>query len=143
MDDPIRIPAIPVKQPIGDFFVGVIGHKELLQISFADMRRIEKDLDRYVGIQRKLIPGRVKEIGGFVNSIDATFPTSIVLAVPANCARYDAETKELIISSGKNEDDGTEIPFFEIAKILDGQHRIEGLRDFKGESESFQLLILV
>lgn len=142
MDNSIlRIPAHPVRQPIGEFYVGVVSHRDLIQISFADMRRIEKELDRYVGIQRRLVPQRVSEIERFVNGIDATFPTSIVLAIPGNCARYDEATKELVISEGVDESTGEPIRFFEVAKILDGQHRIEGLKGFNGES--FQLTVSI
>ena len=97
-EDEVRVPALRVKQPIGEFYVGVIDCKALIQISFADMRKIEGDLDRYVGIQRKLAQPRVTEIGKFVNTIDATFPTSIVLAVAGSCARYDEVTKELVLT---------------------------------------------
>ena len=138
-----RIPAFPVRQPIGEFYVGAISHADLIQISFADMRRIEKELDRYVGIQRKLVQHRVVEIGQFVNSVDATFPTSIVLSVPASCARYDESTKELILSEGVDESTGDAIKAFEIAKILDGQHRIEGLKVFSGDSFELPVSIFV
>jgi DGQHR domain-containing protein len=128
----IQIPAILISQPIGEFYVGAMSHTDLVQISFADMRKIERELDRYVGIQRKLSSDRVVEIGKFVNTIDATFPTSVVLAVPGSCARYDADKRELVLFEGVDEDSGASIRFFEIAKILDGQHRIEGLKAFKG-----------
>ena len=137
------IPALPVKQPIGEFYVGVISHEDLIQVSFADMRRIENALDRYVGIQRKLSPPRVKEISQFVNSIDATFPTSIVLSVPASCATYDETEKKLTLTEGKDESTGESIQFFEIAKILDGQHRIEGLKNFSGEAFHLPVSIFV
>lgn len=124
----LRIAALPIVQPIGQFYVGVISHADLIQISFADMRRIERELDRYVGIQRKLLPQRVEEIGAFVNTIDATFPTSIVLSVPGSCAQYSEDTSELVLSEGLDERTGQVIPHYELAKILDGQHRIEGLK---------------
>lgn len=136
-----KIPAFPVQQPIGEFYVGVISHDDLIQVSFADMRRIENELDRYVGIQRKLSPKRVKEISQFVNSIDATFPTSIVISVPASCATYDETEKQLVLTEGKDDSSGEIIQFFEIAKILDGQHRIEGLKKFSGEA--FQLAVSI
>jgi DGQHR domain-containing protein len=140
-EDEVRVPALLVKQPIGDFYIGVIDCKALIQISFADMRKIEGDLDRYVGIQRKLAQPRVTEIGKFVNTIDATFPTSIVLAVAGSCARYDEDAKELVLTEGDDDETGQRIRFFEIAKILDGQHRIEGLKQFAGEA--FQLPVSI
>ncbi|HTU64967.1 MAG TPA: DGQHR domain-containing protein [Steroidobacteraceae bacterium] len=132
-DSGVRVPAVRVRQPIGEFYAGVMSHKDLIQISFADMRRIETELDRYVGIQRKLSPDRVTEIKQFVNGIDGTFPTSVVLAVPGSCARFDDEKMELVLFEGINDETGETIRFFEIAKILDGQHRIEGLKGFSGD----------
>lgn len=127
MERSIKVPAIRVVQPIGDFFSAVISAEDLMKISYADMRRIEGDLDRYVGIQRKLDPGRVEEISKFVRSRDATFPTSIVVAVPGSCASYDERLKTLTLKAGVD-DTGKLIPLEEVAKILDGQHRVEGLR---------------
>lgn len=140
-DEYLRIPALPLVQPIGQFYIGVISYRDLIQISFADMRRIERELDRYVGIQRKLMPQRVVEIGRFVNTIDATFPTSIVLAIPGACARYDEATRELVLSESTDEATGEKIAHYEIAKILDGQHRIEGLKALT--SGVFQLAVSI
>jgi len=141
-DEYLRIAALPVVQPIGQFYVGVISHTDLIQISFADMRRIERELDRYVGIQRKLLPQRVEEIGAFVNTIDATFPTSIVLSVPGSCAQYLEKTKELVLTEGLDEETGKPIPHYELAKILDGQHRIEGLKNL-ASGVAFQLAVSI
>ncbi len=139
----LRVPVLRVKQPIGDFYVGVIRSKDLIDISSADMRRIEGDLDRYVGIQRKLNADRVKEIGSFVNSIDATFPTSIVLSIPGSCAEYDEKNGVLVLTEGHDEETDKKIPSSEIANILDGQHRIEGLKTFRGESFDLAVSIFV
>src|SRR5437879_559823 len=85
----VTIPAVPVEQPIGEFFVGVIEAKDLLEISYADIRQIERDLDNYLGIQRKLSPDRVEELSEYVGTKDATFPTSIIVAVEEECAEWD------------------------------------------------------
>ena len=76
---------IKVSQPLGDFFIGKMRFEELLKISFADVRRIERDeqtgYESYFGIQRKLSEKRVKEISEYVTTMDATFPSSILLAI--------------------------------------------------------------
>lgn len=131
----IPIPALKVQQPIGEFYVGVIDSKDLIKISFADVREIERDLDEYLGIQRKLSPSRVKDLKGYVTSIDATFPTSIILAVDDSCAQWDAEANKLILTENE------QFKYEEIAKILDGQHRIEGLKDYT--RNDFQLNITI
>lgn len=124
----ISIPVLEVAQPIGRFYVGVMTAGDLLKISYVDMRKIESDLDRYVGIQRTLSKPRVREIAGFVDSIDATFPTSVVLAVKGECASFDPNTGMLSVFESEDEL-GLPISMNEIASILDGQHRVEGLRD--------------
>jgi len=124
----IEVPVLEISQPIGKFYIGIMTAKELFDISYADMRRIEGELDRYVGIQRSLSKSRVSEISSFVKSIDATFPTSVVLAVNGECAVFDADTRILTISEGIDLETGEKIPINESASILDGQHRVEGLR---------------
>jgi DGQHR domain-containing protein len=128
MTRPVLVPALPVEQPIGSFLVGVIKFQDLVDISYADMRRIEEGNDRFVGIQRKLRPDRVSDISRFVRSIDATFPTSIVISVPEACASYDTEKCVLTLKETVGDDVDEVVPFAKIANILDGQHRIEGLK---------------
>lgn len=123
----VILPVLPVEQPIGKFYVGVMKADDILRVSYADMRSIEAELDGYIGIQRQLKSDRVKEISEFVSSIDATFPTSVVLSVPGSCAEV-LPTGELKISEGFNEETGELIPLAETASILDGQHRVEGLK---------------
>ncbi len=137
----ITIDAIKMTQPIGDFYVGVMNHSDLCQISFVDMRRIETELDNYIGIQRKLSPTRVADIGKFVNTIDAAFPTSIVLSVEGECASFDEKSKLLTLTSVAKKKGRREIAFIDIAKVLDGQHRIEGLRSF--EEKVFQVPVTI
>jgi DGQHR domain-containing protein len=98
------------------------------------MRRIEAGTDRFVGIQRKPQPYRVAEISKFVQSIDATFPTSIVISVPEVCASYDETTGKLTLGQAVDETGAVTVPFGEIANILDGQHRIEGLKDLQADA---------
>jgi len=124
---------IPVHQPLGDFFIGAISSKDLCGISYADVRRVAKEeagegFETYLGIQRKLSPRRVKDIVKYLASPDACFPTAVILAVPPECAEYDKKTSQMILSPYKDED--IEIPLDEIAKIIDGQHRIAGLKDY-------------
>ncbi len=121
---------IRLTQPIGEFYCCAIPAKDVLAISYADVRRIEdRDIERIVGIQRELKPTRVREIKQYVRNIDATFPTSIILAVSPQDARYSANTGELRIRRDE-----------EVAKIIDGQHRIAGLEGFE---EEFDLIVVI
>ena len=123
----VSIQIIEIEQPIGRFYIGGMTAQELLNISYADMRKIEGEIDNYIGIQRKLSRDRVKEIAEFVKSIDATFPTSVVLAVRGDCAELTADGR-LRIFSGIDGNTDEPVPLDETASILDGQHRVEGLR---------------
>jgi len=129
MDKSVEIKAIRISQPIGEFYIGVIKSKDLVDISSADVRSLETELDDYMGIQRKLTKSRVKELQTYVNNEDATFPTSVILAVEEKNAEWNEKDGILKIYSieGQNYD--------EIAKIIDGQHRIEGLKNLSPDKE--------
>lgn len=125
----IFVPTLSVEQPIGKFYLGVISAKDLIDISTVDMRRIGEGLDKYIGIQRKLSNERVAEIAKFARSVDATFPTSVILAIRGECAEEVENGRGLRLFSGIDEENGNPIPMNQIASILDGQHRVEGLRE--------------
>jgi DGQHR domain-containing protein len=138
LDEPyeISIPCLRLHQPIGDFFIATIDSKVLCEITYADVRRIyeEREFETYLGIQRPLNRTRVSEITEYVNTVDACFPTAVILAVDGRCAEYDERKNRLVLRSVPASDDGKEeISRIKIAKVLDGQHRIEGLRNFSGE----------
>lgn len=139
VDQPYELPldCIKVSQPIGDFYIASIPWRFLREITFADVRRLEKearDVETYLGIQRPLNKKRVAEIGEYVNSADACFPTSVILSVEAHCARFDEKSKKLILTN-YYEEGASELnrSRMQIAKVLDGQHRIEGLGALKSD----------
>jgi DGQHR domain-containing protein len=119
-----KFPCLKIEQPIGKFYIGVIDAKSLCDITYADVRRMgeDREVESYLGIQRKLSKKRSNEIREYSRTADACFPTSVILAIPAECATFNEDSHELILNST------TEIPKGKIAKVLDGQHRIEGLR---------------
>ena len=133
----IHFSAIEIVQPIGDFYIGAINAKDLVAVSYADIRRIEnRDIEDIVGIQRSLSSKRVKEIGQYVTTADATFPTGIILAVESISEEdgkpnivFNKKDKTLRLRRGQG-----------VAQIIDGQHRIAGLENFNGE---FQLNVAI
>jgi DGQHR domain-containing protein len=154
MTDYIELPYIEVRQPIGSFYISSIGYKELLSISYADIRKIneearEKDsFDSYLGIQRQVSPTRVKEIEAYVKTIDATFPTSVILHIRSKEEILEGKKvsafDEEYIDLHKNEvieyknvwiDRDKHAMYIrkseDVAQILDGQHRLEGLRRYE------------
>ncbi len=147
---------IKVSQPLGDFFIGKMRFEELLKISFADVRRIERDeqtgYESYFGIQRKLSEKRVKEISEYVTTMDATFPSSILLAIDEFTLDMNtletSENPNIIFSEItnileiKNEEN--------IAHIIDGQHRVFGLKKaldngglFSQKIKDFELIVTI
>jgi DGQHR domain-containing protein len=141
----ISFPALKVRQPIGEFFIGVIDSEDLVNIAYADIRRIERerDVEKYLGIQRPLSPTRVKEIQSYVHTADATFPTAVILAVDERCAEWNERRNELTLTEYTDRDRKRSISFDKIAKILDGQHRLEGLMNYAGEKFELNVTIFI
>ena len=134
------LPVKAVKQPIGEFFVASVEAQSLVDISYADIRRVEeRDLERYLGIQRPLKRKRVKEIREYIKTKDATFPTAIIVAVDEKCAEYDESTEKLTLYPFVPKSDSNEegIPYKKIAKILDGQHRLAGFLEGEDGNRHF------
>ena len=137
MSDKIKINCIEVTQPIGTFLIGSIDSSDLTEIAYADIRRVEgRDIEKYIGIQRDLSSSRVAELRDYVNTVDACFPTSIILAIDTadsngkQWAFYDPKTSVLSLDRNEN-----------IAKIIDGQHRIAGLEGYS--KTKFQLNVTI
>jgi len=124
----IEFKCLEVRQPIGTFYVGVMDFSEVLQISYADVRRIElREVEIVLGIQRPLSDKRVDEIRKYVRTLDATFPTGVILAVDQwgeneeQNAIYDQDRGVMKVRKD-----------IRVAKIIDGQHRIAGLLNYEG-----------
>ncbi len=124
MSNCIILPGLRISQPIGDLYVAKIKAKDLLNISYSDVRSIADETYRntYLGIQRKLDHKREQEIAEYVQTFDATFPTSIIVYIDEN----NVEITENSISGVSqikilNVSD-------KIAKVIDGQHRLAGLQ---------------
>lgn len=144
----ISIPVFEISQPVGSFYVGVIQASSLLSICKYDYRRMQfkNDYIDFLGIQRELNPKRIDDIKKYVGTIDACFPTSIVISVDEKCARLDETdivgTKILrIFEYIDKEDPELSIPLAQVASIIDGQHRLKGL-DEAGKQD-FELAVSV
>jgi DGQHR domain-containing protein len=136
-DQKIEIRCLEVKQPIGKYYVGVIKHDDLVKISYADIRRLEvgdekREVEVYSGIQRELSKNRVKEISKYVNLIDATFPSSVILHVNNEDVEYNSNSNTMYLPFRDN-----------VAKVLDGQHRIAGLENFEGGKNDFDVNVTI
>jgi len=133
----IIIKCIEAKQPIGKMYIGIIDSSDLVAISYADVRRLisesdNREIEDYIGIQRRLDPKREKDIGKYVNLIDASFPNSIILSMSSEDAIFNSEGGTMTI---RYKDD--------VAKVLDGQHRIAGLQHYEGIQNTFECIVTI
>lgn len=145
--DSIEVKAIKIRQPIGEFFIAVIPSKHLCKISWADVRRIkgeQRDVEKYLGIQRPLSDERVTELKDYVQMKDATFPTAVILAVRSECAGWNEKKGTLTLSEAKStSEEDEDIPLEKVAKILDGQHRLAGLEGYDGDDFDLNVSIFI
>lgn len=127
--DSVKIPIIRIEQPIGDFYVGTIDALQLVEMSKSDMRKIEVGTSDYIGIQRPLDLKRVELISQYIDTVDSSFPNSIILNI---------EKKNLVMYSDSiMEVKRTQETF----SIIDGQHRLAEFRDKK--SIDFKLIVTI
>lgn len=101
---------VEFEQPIGSFFLTTVAAKELLK--FYEITRRQYIDDQADGTQRNY-GSRIKDIANYCNTLDAAFPTSIILALKKDGYVLDKENSIIEISDK--------------AEIIDGQHRILGL----------------
>jgi len=119
-------PLLEVVQPIGTFFVSVIDAKTLIKITEVKHRGEYPD-----AVQRELSKDRVKKIANYCSDPDATFPTSVVVSLNTD-GGYEIDTVKKIISVNLDS---------KIGEIIDGQHRINGLKE-SNLAEHFSLPVV-
>lgn len=123
----IKFPVIRISQPLGDFFIGNISARDLVKISYADVRRIEgeeREVESYLGIQRPLDKSRVHKIRKYLESPDAAFPTGVVVAIDQKCAEFENSGYLTLKPYEADFAEDNSISIDKVAKVLDGQHRI-------------------
>jgi len=128
----LEFPCIKVTQPMGNFFMGSIKASDLCEVTKYDFRRLvtEEGFSSYLGIQREVSPKRVREIAKYVGTKDACFPTAVILAIPGVCVTYNERQKTLRLTPYTDDaDPESHIAYDEMAIVLDGQHRIAGLKE--------------
>lgn len=142
----LEFQCLKVTQPIGDLYLASVPYNRLIEITHFDVRRIlqrDRDVERYLGIQRPLNRRRVKELEDYVNYYDASFPTAIIVAVEERFTSYDEEARTIRLSNVPRDEDEPTIPIRNIARVLDGQHRIAGLHGFTGDTFDLPVTIFV
>ena len=110
-----KICVFEIEQPIGTFYVGKIKSDTLISIT-KTVRRTENE-----GIQRELSEKRARDISKYCEDPDATFPTPIILAVNESDIENFSTNIPGVYELSFDDD-------YAFAEIIDGQHRIEGIK---------------
>jgi DNA phosphorothioation-associated DGQHR protein 1 len=157
-----RGPALRVRQPLGDFWVAAIPARILLQSTSPDPLRLAVDpasrrnprdwelAGDLVGNQRPLEEVRLKDIGRYIETVESTFPNSIILAAPS----LESEAVDVASGNGKgsrpwriveakNSPNSWTLTIPEQAlkaSVVDGQHRLYAFTRTKESSQDFELL---
>lgn len=142
----VSFPCLRARQPIGDIFVATIPYKKLAQITYFDVRRVlkqERDVERYLGIQRPLDDKRVKQLETYVNLIDASLPSSIIVAFEEDYVSYDSAAGIMTVRNFRIGEDRPSTTISRTGRVLDGQHRIAGLEEFTGSDFDLSMTIFI
>lgn len=128
----LELPALKVKQPLGEFFVISIAAKDLLAISFSEPLRYIDNSGNVKGSQRPKNEKRLKEIATYIESVEMAFPNSIILGANYTPNGMISKDESERWSVTYNENCGSykltipkEIP---LSAIIDGQHRLNAFQ---------------
>lgn len=143
----VSFDCIRATQPIGDLFIASIPYRDLIRFTYFDVRRVvsaERDVERYLGIQRPISRARLKDLESYVNFADATFPTSVIVAInDSSYAAYDQSKKRMVLRNFREGEDSASIAIRQLGRVIDGQHRIAGLEAFSGTTFDISVTIFV
>lgn len=138
----LKLYALKVSQPLAEFYITKIKATDLLKIAFSEELKYTED-GRQKGSQRIVNVPRLKEIAKYIDSVEMSFPSSIILA-----ANYNEEgeiedhlSDRWLINKIANEFYEIVIPSDKkLAAIIDGQHRLKAF-DYitKGERMNIEI----
>lgn len=127
---PLKVNALKVSQQIGDFYVVVLPASILEKVTFSYPAQYSEEI--LTGTQRKLKEDRIEQICQYSGTINATFPNAIILGANYNKNGDFVDDDSLrwrISVVGDNYK--LIIPTEDaIASIIDGQHRLEGIKKY-------------
>lgn len=151
----VTVQAIEVNQPLGVAYLAIIPWDILLRISSADIRQIHASqdgdpiLDNYLGIQRKVSPKRVKEIATYIQTVDASFPTNIIVHSSSD-SHFDSNGQSVRVTDIRYNEHAQTIRNIDyqsghlrlrldenLFTVLDGQHRLEGFRKLQDDDPQY------
>lgn len=128
----LELYALKITQPLSDFYITSIKAKNLIDISFSEQLQYIDDTGKLHGNQRKIDSKRLSEIGRYIDSVEMSFPNSIIIA-----ANYNEEGKIIDDESIRWDFVHVEKNLYKIfipsnaklAAIIDGQHRLNGFEE--------------
>lgn len=142
----ISFRCLRARQPIGDIYIATIPYKDVARMTYFDVRRVlqeERDVERYLGIQRPLDNKRVDQIGTYVNLVDAAFPSSVIVALEDDYVTYDEGAGTMTVRNHRLGEEEPSTAIRRTARVIDGQHRIAGLEEFTGDEFDLSTTIFV
>ena len=138
----MKISAIKVTQPLGDFYIAKIKAGELLKISTSSVARYDKD-GKLKGNQRPLDLKRLKAIAQFIMSDEMSFPTSILVAANINDKGViieDEENRWSVEKTNLPDVYNLVIPDNTSSLIIDGQHRLNAFNYADSACQEIELV---
>ena len=142
VDRTLSILVTKITQPVGTFFVGSFDAYALLEVCKFDFRRIDDagGHKEFLGFQRKLDLKRVRAIERYIRTLDAVFPTAVVISVDERCASISSSDNGVSVlklqAFHDTETPDFKVEFEDIASIIDGQHRMKAFEEVKGSFRS-------
>ena len=128
----LSLPAIVVRQPIGEFYLCSIPAEALRKVSYsipASMKREEGMFSKMLGNQRKRSLPRAKQIGEYIDEDGSTFPNTVILSAnfDEDGSYVDDPSQRWHLSHASDGCLRLTVPTQRrLASIIDGQHRLEG-----------------
>lgn len=125
----LEIFAIRITQPLCDFYITSIKAKDLQKIAFSEQLQYKDETGKLHGSQRKIDGRRLGEIGKYIDSVEMSFPNTIILAVNYNeeGVLIDDEKERWDIEAIDDNLFKIKIPTDKkLAAVIDGQHRLKG-----------------
>jgi DGQHR domain-containing protein len=126
----VKIPVISFTQPAGVFYLANMKATDVIKIANISWRKYIDDQVPSDSVQREPSPKRIREITAYSETVDASFPTPILLALKEGTYQYDEDQNVLEIPNDQK-----------IADVVDGQHRILGLTNSLAV-EKFELAVI-
>lgn len=143
----VSFDCIKAEQPIGDLYIASVPYRDLIKFTYFDVRRVissERDVEKYLGIQRPLSKNRLTDLEAYVNFLDATFPTSVIVAVnDSDYASFDPDKKRMVLRNFRRGEAEPSLAIRQLGRVIDGQHRIAGLEAFAGDHFDVSVTIFI